>query len=336
MAGRRTNLALFGLLAAAFLSGALAFAIGTAWWNRWMVLAHGIAGLAIVGLAPWKSLIARRGLRRDRSGRTISLAFSVLVTLALVAGFLHSTGLAVMLGPVSAMQVHVGAALLALPLAVWHVVARRVRPRRADLSRRNLVRSGLLIAGTGLAYGAVEGVVRLASLAGGTRRFTGSHERGSFQPSAMPVTQWLDDPVLRLDAGTWRLEIRDDSGSRLLDHATLAAYDDRVQAVLDCTGGWYAEQEWEGVWLDRLVVPAEGRRSLLVRSATGYTRRFPLADLPHLLLATRVGGEPLTAGHGSPARLVAPGRRGFWWVKWVVGLEVDGVPWWWQPPFPVT
>jgi DMSO/TMAO reductase YedYZ molybdopterin-dependent catalytic subunit len=336
MAGRRTNLALFGLLAAAFLSGTLAFAIGTAWWNRWVVLAHGIAGLAIVVLAPWKSLIARRGLRRARSGRGVSLAFSLLVTLALVAGFLHSTGLAVMMGPVSAMQVHVGAALLALPLALWHVVARRVLTRRADLSRRNLLRAGLLIGVTGLAYAAVEGVVRLASLPGGARRFTGSHERGSFEPSAMPVTQWLDDPVPRLDAGTWRLEIRDSAGSRHLDHATLAAFDDRVQAVLDCTGGWYAEQEWEGAWLDRLVAPAGDSRSLLVRSATGYTRRFPLADLPHLLLATRVGGEPLEAGHGFPARLVAPGRRGFWWVKWVVALEVDGVPWWWQPPFPLT
>jgi hypothetical protein len=336
MAGRRTNLALFGLLAAVFLSGGLAFAIGTAWWNRWVVVAHGIAGLAIVALAPWKSLIARRGLRRARSGRGVSLAFSMLATLALVAGFLHSTGLAVMLGPLSAMQVHVGAALLALPLALWHVISRRVLPRRADLSRRNLLRTGLLIGGAGLAYAAVEGMVELASLAGGARRFTGSHERGSFEPSAMPVTQWLDDPVPRLDADGWHLEIRDDEGSRRVDHAAVTAFDDRVQAVLDCTGGWYAEQEWEGAWLDRLVVPASDGRSLLVRSATGYTRRFPLADLPNLLLATRVGGEPLSAGHGFPARLVAPGRRGFWWVKWVVALEVDGVPWWWQPPFPVT
>jgi DMSO/TMAO reductase YedYZ molybdopterin-dependent catalytic subunit len=55
-----------------------------------------------------------------------------------------------------------------------------------------------------------------------------------------------------------------------------------------------------------------------------------------LLLATHVGGAPLSAGHGAPARLVAPGRRGFWWVKWVTAIDVTDEPWWWQPPFPLT
>jgi hypothetical protein len=32
---------------------------------------------------------------------------------------------------------------------------------------------------------------------------------------------------------------------------------------------------------------------------------------------------------------VAPGRRGFWWVKWLDRLVVDTRPWWWQPPFPL-
>ncbi|MDT5134639.1 MAG: hypothetical protein QOE41_3950, partial [Mycobacterium sp.] len=34
-------------------------------------------------------------------------------------------------------------------------------------------------------------------------------------------------------------------------------------------------------------------------------------------------------------RIVAPGRRGFWWVKWVASVEVVDEPWWWQPPFPL-
>jgi len=76
--------------------------------------------------------------------------------------------------------------------------------------------------------------------------------------------------------------------------------------------------------------------SLVVTSATGYRRRLPLADARSLYVATRLGGRPLSAGHGFPARLVAPGRRGFWWVKWVTAIDLDPAPWWRQPPFPLT
>ena len=41
-----------------------------------------------------------------------------------------------------------------------------------------------------------------------------------------------------------------------------------------------------------------------------------------MLLATHVGDEPLSPGHGAPVRLVAPGRRGFQWVKWIDRIEV--------------
>jgi DMSO/TMAO reductase YedYZ molybdopterin-dependent catalytic subunit len=47
-----------------------------------------------------------------------------------------------------------------------------------------------------------------------------------------------------------------------------------------------------------------------------------LAEAQTTLLATHVGGELLTPGHGAPLRLVAPGRRGFQWVKWVTEIQV--------------
>jgi DMSO/TMAO reductase YedYZ molybdopterin-dependent catalytic subunit len=62
-----------------------------------------------------------------------------------------------------------------------------------------------------------------------------------------------------------------------------------------------------------------------VISHTGYRWGFSLADARKLLLATHVGGQPLTHEHGAPARLVVPGARGFQWVKWVVRIELhDG------------
>jgi DMSO/TMAO reductase YedYZ molybdopterin-dependent catalytic subunit len=95
-------------------------------------------------------------------------------------------------------------------------------------------------------------------------------------------------------------------------------------------------QDWEGARLDRLLPTVGEGASIIVRSATGYGRRLPTRDASRLMLATRIDGEPLSAGHGSPLRLVAPGRRGFWWVKWVTSVEVDGRPWWWQSPFPLS
>jgi hypothetical protein len=336
VAGRRTNLALLVLLGGALGTGFLAFALGSGW-NRWPVIAHGVIAVGILILAPWKSIIARRGLRRGRHGSWASLAFTVLVAVAMVAGIGHSTGLLRTLGgDISAMQLHVGAALVSIPFGVWHVVARRVRPRRTDLSRRTLLRSGALAAGSVAAYGGLAGLVRVTGIPGRRRRFTGSYATGSLRPEEMPVTQWLFDGVPEIDGSAWRLRIVDPRAeARPLFMEDLEAMGEPVRALIDCTGGWFAEQDWEGVRLDRLVPSAAEAGSILVRSVTGYFRRFPKTDATNLWLATRVGGAPLSPGHGYPLRIVAPGRRGFWWVKWVDAIELSDTPWWWQPPFPL-
>ena len=79
----------------------------------------------------------------------------------------------------------------------------------------------------------------------------------------------------------------------------------------------------------------DGARSLLFRSITGYVRRFSLDEAGGLLLATHVGNEELSVGHGFPLRLVAPGYRGYSWVKWVSELEVSSDPAWLEPPLPL-
>ncbi len=335
MGGRRTNLAVAAVLVGAVVTGAAAFAVGTGW-ARWPVVAHGMAGLAVVILTPWKSLIVRRGLARKRPGRAASIVLGVLVLTALASGILFATvGRGLRYGPLNAMQVHVGSALLALPVALYHVWSRRGSAPPTDFSRRDFLRTGGLAAGAGLLYVATEGLNRALSLPGADRRFTGSYEKGSFVPQAMPVTQWLNDAVPRIEAATWRLVVVTSSGRQTWTLDSLSSFTDEITAILDCTGGWHSTQRWEGARLDRLIGP-DGGASFVVRSATGYRRRYPLGDASAMLVAVRVGGEPLSAGHGFPARIVAPGRRGFWWVKWVTEIEVDDRPWWWQSPFPLT
>jgi DMSO/TMAO reductase YedYZ molybdopterin-dependent catalytic subunit len=281
-------------------------------------------GVAVVVMAPWKATVSQRGIRRRGVlAAAPALALAFLVAVSLLTGLVHRFG-ARDAGPVIVMQLHVGAALVALPLALWHVVPRPVRPRRTDLSRRTLLRGALLACGSTFAT---------LGLPHAGRAVTRSLEQGSFQPAAMPVTQWLTDKVPIIDGDAWRLQVAGRAWS--LDELRDVAGEELI-ATLDCTGGWYAHQSWSGVRLDHLLSAsgAPAGRSIEVVSVTGYRRRFPARDAPVFLLATRVNGRPLSSGHGFPARLVAPNRRGFWWVKWVNEITVDQRPWWWQSPFP--
>ncbi len=85
-----------------------------------------------------------------------------------------------------------------------------------------------------------------------------------------------------------------------------------------------------------LAGAARDASSVQVVGVTGYARRFALGEASRLLLATHVAGRPLDHAHGAPLRLVVPDRRGFEWVKWIVALEVDDTPAWWQLPLPLS
>src|SRR5207249_3656073 len=267
---------------------------------------------------------------RPRPGRWASILLAVLVLISIAAGLAHSTGMLLPWGPFTPMELHVGATIAAVPLAIWHVVARRVRMRGPDMSRRAFLKGTVVVAAATTTYFAGETLVRAANLPGAAGRLTGSYGAGSFEPASMPVSSWMFDAIAELDSATWQLR----TPGRTWTYDELLAFDDRLTATLDCTGGFYSTQEWTGVRLDRLL---EGRtgESIRVVSRTGYDRRFPFEEAPRLLLATRFGGQTLDAAHGFPARLVAPDRRGFWWVKWVVSVEVDDVPYWFQSPYPL-
>ena len=332
-AGRRTNLALLGLLLLAFVTGVLAYGVGTPTAATVIVAVHGAAGLGLLLLVPWKAVIVRRSWPSAASTRAPATGLGALVAATVLTGVLHAVGVA----PLSMLLIHVGIAICAAPLLLVHVRGRHQRPRRADLSRRTLLKAGALAAGAASLWVAGEGALRLTGAAGADRRGTGSLEHGTDDPTAMPVTQWFTDTVPGRTGNAITVVVGEQQTR--IPTGELAR-GDRVRAVLDCTGGWYAAQDWAGVRLDRLLsgvtdedLPGDG--SIDVISRTGYRRRLPLRDAPALLLATSAAGKPLSDGHGAPVRLVAPGRRGFWWVKWVERIEVVDAPWWRQPPFPL-
>lgn len=330
--GRHTNLALLALLPLAILTGLIANTAGTRWGIHPSVI-HGLVAFAILMLSPWKQAIVRRGLNRKRPSNKTSVLLLVLVITTLATGIMHAFGYQGKIGPLTLMQMHIGGALVALVLGWLHYRSHPVKLRPSvDFNRRSFLRTGSLAVGAGVTWLALEGTLDALGVVGGERRFTGSHERASFDPRHLPVTSWLDDRPPSIEVGDWRLHV---NGRPLAMVEIEAMETDEFDAVLDCTSAWYSEQAWSGVRLDR-ILDVGGSRSLVVNSHTGYARRFPSRDVNKLWLVTHLGGEPLSVGHGYPARIVAPGRRGFWWVKWVIEINTSDVPWWLQLPFPAT
>ena len=290
---------------------------------------HRITGLGLVLVLPWKELIARASLTRRIHLRALASALpGLLSTIALVATV--ALGLAWTIGlvsfdrpiPYSAMNLHVFAGIVLVPLAAWHVLQRWEPLRARDLRAR---RAALRLLGLGT-LAIVAGVAAEHFPPG--RRVTGSKHAGSFTGNDFPLTIWAFDQVPTIDPRTWRLELAGALADLSpLDLGSLLARPAReIDAVIDCTGGWWSEQRWRGVPLldllrDHRLDPAA--TSVRMTSVTGHSWSYPIPDLGDALLATHVGGQPLSAGHGAPVRLVVPGRRGFQWIKWVARVEAS-------------
>jgi DMSO/TMAO reductase YedYZ molybdopterin-dependent catalytic subunit len=296
----------------------------TGWW---VVAGHGIAGVVLVGLLAWKLRRVLPGLlNREPPSRTVvvSVATLMLAAATIATGVLWVQGAAVAAGPWSGLTVHafLGVGLL-LGLAL-HLRSRFRLPTTADFEgRRTALQTTLLLGGGLVAWELQQRLVELLDTP--TRRFTGSRPADGGSGNDFPVTSWVADDPEPIDPAQWELEVAGSVDSHLVLSRHELAAEDAERAVLDCTSGWYVEREWGGVRVGRLLDAAgvsADARWVRFRSVTGYRWSLPLEEARQAVLATTVDGEPLTHGHGAPARLVAPGRRGFQWVKWVERIEV--------------
>jgi DMSO/TMAO reductase YedYZ molybdopterin-dependent catalytic subunit len=104
----------------------------------------------------------------------------------------------------------------------------------------------------------------------------------------------------------------------------------RVEVVSDihCVTRWSRyDNRWEGVSAAEVLRRARPKAEAgfaIVHAEPDYTTNLPLPELlaADVLLADLHDGQPLTAEHGWPLRLVVP-RRYFWKsAKWVRGIEL--------------
>jgi DMSO/TMAO reductase YedYZ molybdopterin-dependent catalytic subunit len=329
---RGTDWGLAALLALLVATGVLTlFAGGSG--DAWVFVMHDAMGIAIAGLLVVKLRRVWPRLARPSAWdrRTVASVVGVgVVMAALGSGFAWSDGVTPAPAGYSLLAWHdaVGAILVVAIAAHMVVRAKRIRARDVAHRRQFLVAAGIA-GGSLLAWRAQRPVEALVGLRGAKRRFTGSYEADSFAGNAFPTTSWVADNPRPIPLGSYRLRVVGLVTHELeLPIAELAAGDELI-ATLDCTGGFYSAQRWRGVRLDRLLDLAavqSGVRHLSVVSRTGYRWSFALQDAHAMLLATHIGVDPLSNGHGAPVRLVAPGARGFQWVKWVERIELLANP----------
>jgi DMSO/TMAO reductase YedYZ molybdopterin-dependent catalytic subunit len=289
---------------------------------------HDVLGFALGAVLVWKLRRVWGRLRhaRDWDARTLVGAAAVgLVAVALGSGWTWAVW-DVSLAGYRVLDWHyvLGATLAVVVVA--HLLLRGKPLRRRDLSDRRqfLGATGVGLAALG-AWWLQRPVATVLGLPGSRRRFTGSYEEASFAGNAFPSTSWLADNPRPLDTSSWRLRLGGLVAHPLELRLTDLDHGDQLVATLDCTGGFYSTQHWTGMRLERLLAragPAPSADHVRVVSRTGYRWSFALGDAHDLLLATHVGQEPISHEHGAPVRLVAPGRRGFQWVKWVMAIEL--------------
>ncbi len=336
------NTALLALSVFQMLSGFLGLISGSG--NlQWVLRLHDIGGYAILVLMACKSLIILDVLGRLRRLRLQNVAFIVLTVLLVL---ILATGIAwpllgyAAVGGISLMTIHALLVIALVGLFAWHTVAHRFvfRSPRA-LDRRAFLRAAA-IGVAGLASWQLTEVAQATlNLPGADRRFTGSFETGS-QTGEFPIVSWLTDSPASIPREQWRLVV-DGAVERplALTYEQLGKLaSDSIAETIDCTGGWYSTQTWDGVMLARILGLAgvgPSAESITVQSSTGYARRFGLEEARGCLLATHVAGQRLDHGHGFPLRLVAPGQRGFNWVKWVTHIRVNETSALWQTPVPL-
>ena len=305
--------------------------------DGWMYDAHRILAWSLFALIPWKTIISLRSLRRGLK-LNINRGVIPIVSLLLTGMILFVFALGLMwawrIGPQvlwlreTVIFWHWILALALLPPFLLHSWRRWPKPKPSDfLSRSGFLKTAALalvgVAGWWLA----EIVAFVRQDADAPRAITGSRLDGYFSGNDYPVTTGAGDGKEHIDLDTWRLRVGGAVHEPLsITYADLLQLSQTAQVTtLDCTIGWYSVQRWRGVALIdvlNMAAVSPGGWTVVLKAASGYRHTLTLAEAQDILLATHVGGEPLTHQHGFPLRAVVPSRRGWFWIKWLTELEV--------------
>jgi DMSO/TMAO reductase YedYZ molybdopterin-dependent catalytic subunit len=163
-------------------------------------------------------------------------------------------------------------------------------------------------------------------------------EEAGYDPDRLPPGQYLTEkwPVLHAgtvphtDLATWDFRVFGEVETPItLSWEEFTALPSREITIdIHCVTRWSRfDTSFKGVhWseLAKLVSPKPSARYVVAHAEQDFTANVPLRALEdeEALLAYEADGEPLTAEHGWPLRLVIP-KRYFWKsAKWLRGIEL--------------
>ncbi|MDD4498038.1 MAG: molybdopterin-dependent oxidoreductase [Methanosarcinaceae archaeon] len=138
----------------------------------------------------------------------------------------------------------------------------------------------------------------------------------------------------RIDPESYRLEVDGLVKNPLnFSYEELRAFPQVSKVVdLDCVEGWGFTAKWTGFRLADLFKEAGGLRenatTVIFYSEDGYSTALELDYLleKDIILAYKLNDVTLPPDGGFPLQLVAEGKYGYKWAKWITRIELRDSP----------
>jgi len=112
-------------------------------------------------------------------------------------------------------------------------------------------------------------------------------------------------------------------------HEIIDNYEKHKKLIqLDCVEGWSVKILWEGVLIEELIQEAGAKpeaKIVIFRSQDGYSTSFPLDYLLEndIIMAYKMNDIVIPPERGFPFQLVADGKWGYKWIKWITEIELS-------------